>query len=149
MLGFDDVYDYEPGKVDWLAHGLKVEGEEPDPPIVGSTMRDEVVRCATTDRAAGVLEAIERSPFPFAVVTSSDGVVLGRLPASAVDRGSDGTAGDVMQLGPSTVRPHRSAAGIAKQLAEKNLGFAIVTTPDGRLLGVASREALERASRAP
>jgi len=113
--------------------------------IVEVQMRDDVVRCAPTDRAGGVLEAIERSPYPFAAVTAADGTVLGRVPASAVDPGSDRPVGDVMELGPSTVRPHRSAEGIAKQLADKNLRFAIVTTPEGRLLGVASREDLEPA----
>ena len=34
-----------PGKVDWLAHNLPVEGERPDAPIAGRVMRDDAV-CA-------------------------------------------------------------------------------------------------------
>ena len=44
-------------------------------------MRDDVVRCAPTDRAGDVLESIERSPYPFGLVTSEDGTVLGRVRA--------------------------------------------------------------------
>jgi len=51
-----------------------------------------------------------------------------------------------MELAPSTVRAHRSATKLAAQLAEKDLRWAIVTTPEGRLLGVAWRVDLERAS---
>ena len=51
-----------------------------------------------------------------------------------------------MELAPSTVRPHRSAKDIATQLGEKDLRWAIVTTPEGQLIGVASREDLEQAS---
>jgi CBS domain-containing protein len=54
-------------------------------------------------------------------------------------------AGDVMELDPSTVRPHRSAEAVAKRLAERDFKWAIVTTPEGRFLGVASRRDLEQA----
>lgn len=145
MLGFTDVYDYVPGKVDWLAHNLEVEGEEADPPTAGRLMRDDVVRCGPTDRPADVIELIERSPYPFALVTSAGGVLLGRVRASMLDPGSEPPVGDVMELAPSTVRPHRSPESVIKQLAEKDLRWAIVTDAEGRLLGVAWREDLERA----
>ena len=144
MLGFADVYDYAPGKVDWLAHNLEVEGETIDPPTVGRVIRDDAVRCAPTDRATDVLKSIERSPYPFALVTSVDGIVVGRVRASALDASSEEPVGDIAEPGPKTFRPHRSAENVARQLAEKDLRWAIVTTPEGRLLGVASREDLER-----
>ncbi len=56
------------------------------------------------------------------------------------------TAEEVMEPGPSTVRPHKTAAGIAKELAEKELRWAIVTTPEGELIGVAARAELEAAA---
>ena len=51
-------------------------------------------------------------------------------------------AEEVMEPGPSTVRPHKTAAGIARELAEKDLHFAIVTTPRGELIGVVTRSDL-------
>lgn len=112
-------------------------------------MRDDAVRCAPTDRAGAVLESIKRSPYPFGLVTSDDGTLLGRVRASTLDADSDEPVGNIAEPGPKTFRPHRSAATVAKQLAEKDLRWAIVTTPEGQLLGVASREDLGRAAKAP
>ena len=47
--------------------------------------------------------------------------------------------------GPKTFRPHVSAEQVAAVLADKGLRWAIMTTPEGRVLGVVSREALARA----
>jgi CBS domain-containing protein len=134
-----------PGKVDWLAHGLPVEGERPEAPIAGRVTRADAVRCRPTDRISRVRELVERSPYPFALVTSNDGTLLGRAPASALDPASERPVWDVAEPGPKTFRPHVSAEKVAGVLADKGLRWAIVTTPEGRLLGVASREDLERA----
>ena len=133
-----------PGKVDWLANNLPVEGDRPYAPIAGRAMRDDAVRCRPTDRIADVLESIQGSPYPFALVTSGDGTLLGRAPASALDPTSERPVWDVAQPGPKTFRPHVTAAKVAEVLAEKGYRWAIVTTPEGRLLGVASRKDLER-----
>jgi CBS domain-containing protein len=151
------VYDYVPSKVDWLAHNLPVEGERATPPTAGRLIRDDVVRCRSEDRVAEVLARIEDSPYDFALVTSENEVVVGRLRAGAAtgDGGRVGEAatddgsrpvGEVMELDPSTVRPHRAADRLAETLAKKDQRWAIVTTPEGRLLGVSWREDLERAA---
>ena len=144
MLGFTEVYDYVPGKVDWLAHGLPVEGERPEAPIAGRAMRDDVVLCRPGDLVGHVLELIERSPYPFALVLSDDRTLLGRAPASALDPASDRPVWDVAEPGPKTFRPHAAAEKVAGVLIDKELRWAIITTPEGRFLGVASREDLER-----
>lgn len=105
-------------------------------------MRDDAVLCRPTDRIADVREAIERSPYPFALITSDDRTLLGRAPSSALDCASDGPVWDVAEPGPKTFRPHVSAEEVAGVLADKGLRWAIVTTPEGRVLGIASREAL-------
>jgi CBS-domain-containing membrane protein len=92
-----------------------------------------------------VRERIVASPYRFALVTTSGGVVLGRLRNSALDCDPNLRAEEVMDAGPWTVRPHKPAKAVAARLAEKGLNFALVTTPKGRLLGVACRPDLERA----
>jgi CBS domain-containing protein len=144
-LGFAEVYDYTAGKVDWLAHNLPVDGDDAQPPTAGRVARDDVVRCALEDSVGKVRERIGRSPHVFALVFGCDGVLLGRLPGSSLDCDPALTAAEVMEPGPSTVRAHTAAADLAKRLAERNLRWAIVTDPEGRLIGVASREDLERA----
>ena len=44
-LGFEHVYDYVPGKADWLARALRTEGEDTDQPRVGPLARGDVVTC--------------------------------------------------------------------------------------------------------
>lgn len=134
-----------PGKVDWLAHNLPVEGERADPPTAGRLLRDDVVRCDPGERASEVRARLERSPYPFALVTGPEESLLGRVRASALEDETDRPVGEIMELDPSTVRPHRAAKELAGQLAEQDLRWAIVTTPEARLLGVVWREDLEQA----
>ena len=131
-----------PGKVDWLAHNLPLEGERLGAPIAGRVICDDVVLCRPTDRIADVRESIERSPYPFALIPSDDRTLLGRAPCSALDPAPDRPVWEVAEPGPKTFRPHVSTEQVAGALADKGLRWAIVTTPEGRVLGVASREAL-------
>jgi CBS domain-containing protein len=111
-------------------------------------MRDDAALCRPTDRIADVRDSIERSPYPFALVTSDDGTLLGRASSSALDPASNRPVWDVAEPGPKTFRPHVSAEMVAAVLADKGLRWAIVTTPEGRVLGVGSREDLEAAREA-
>ena len=144
MLGFPEVYDYVPGKVDWLAHNLPLEGDRTYAPIAGRAMRGDAATCRPTDRVADVRESIEGSPYPFALITSDDGTLLGRAPSSGLDADSERPVWEVAEPGPKTFRPHAGAEKVAGFLADHGLRWAIVTTPEGRVLGVASREDLER-----
>ena len=144
-LGFPEVYDYVAGKVDWLAHNLPVEGDRPDFPTAGRVIRVDAVLCRPTARVADVREAVERSRYPFALVTSDDGRLLGRAPSSALDPALNRAVWDVAEPGPKTFRPHVSVEKVVAVLADKGLRWAIITTPEGRVLGVASREDLEAA----
>jgi Mg/Co/Ni transporter MgtE len=90
-----------------------------------------------------VRQLVADSPYPFALVTSPDGVLLGRLRKSAMDCDPELSVEEVMEPGPSTVRAHTGAPDLARRLAESDLRYAVVTTPEGRLIGVARREDLD------
>lgn len=143
-LGFTEVYDYVPGKLDWLAHNLSIEGGQADAATVGTVARDDVVTCGLNDRVGPVRSQIEATAYPFALVTAPAGVLLGRLRGSSLDCDPNLRAEEVMEPGPSTVRANTPAGQLAKRLADKSLRSAIVTTPEGVLIGVASRQNLER-----
>jgi Mg/Co/Ni transporter MgtE len=130
------------GKADWLARNLPVEGDGADTPTAGRVARDDVVTCSLTDRVGELRQRIDRSPYGFALVVSPETVVLGRLPRSALEGDPAARAEDVMEPGPSTVRADLDATTLAERLAERDRHTAIVTTPDGVLIGVARREDL-------
>ena len=130
-----------PGKVDWLARSLPVEGERADETRVGDLARDDVVRCKLGDDAAEVAERIDDSPYGFALVEAEDGTLLGRLRRSTIEDG--GTAEELMSPGPSTVRPDLSIEELRERLDDKDLKTAIVSTPEGKLIGVVRRRELD------
>jgi hypothetical protein len=129
-----------PGKVDWLARSLPVEGERAGETRVGDLARADVVTCRLGDDAAQVGERIEASPYGFALVTADDGTLLGRLRGSTIESGK--TAEELMSPGPSTVRPDTDPADLREKLDAKELKTAIVSTPEGQLIGVVMRKAL-------
>jgi hypothetical protein len=140
------VYEYAAGKADWLAHRGPIEGAKAQDPRVGDFARDDVVTCALDDEVGGVGRRIEASPYPFGLVTSSGGVLLGRLRSSMLDCDPRLVAEAVMEAGPKTFRPDRSAGAVADELATRGVRWAIVTTPEGELIGVAARTELEAAT---
>ena len=133
------MYDYAPGKLDWLAHGLPTEGEGELPRRAGDAADNRVVTCGLDEAIGRVRERVADSPFGFALVTTDNGIVCGRLRKAALEGDPEVRAADVMEPGPSTVRPHEPLDDLLKRLAERDLRFAIVTTPEGRLLGVIHR----------
>jgi CBS-domain-containing membrane protein len=137
------VYDYTAGKVDWLARGLPAEGERAGERRVGDYARDDYVTCALGDAASDVLEQIEASPYGFALVLAEDGTLLGRLRRSVVEKAGSGTAEELMTPGPSTVRPDLAPEELREKLDSKDLKTAIVSTPEGRVIGVVARRALD------
>ncbi len=139
-LGFD-AYDYALSKVDWMAHGLPMEGTGADP-TAGSLARSDVETCAPGERAAPIAARIAASPYGFALVLA-DGVVLGRLRGSRLDGAApDASAGELMEPGPSTIRPHTPAGELRERLEREGRHTAVITTPAGELLGVARVEDL-------
>ena len=98
-----------------------------------------MVSCALDDKMGPVRERVADSPFGFALATTERGVVCGRLRRAALEGDPEARAEDVMEPGPSTVRPHVPLEGLLNRLAERDLRYAIVTTPEGRLLGAVRR----------
>ena len=145
-LGFEHVYDYVPGKSDWLARGLPSEGELASQPTAGSCARDDVVTCRLDEPIGSVRPRVEDSPYGFALVESEGGTLLGRLRRSALDGDPHASAESTMEAGPSTVRCDTAAEALAERLRKRDLKTAVVTNPEGRLIGVVRRRDLELAA---
>ena len=126
------MYDYVDGKVDWMAYGLPVEGE--DGPFAGEfaaevpTVRADEPTSAVRERLGGDGRA---------VVTTAEGVVLGLVDRPELEgMPDDDPVATVMKLSPSTVRPSVQYA----TLVEKGEEHVLVTTSDGRLVGMVEPE---------
>jgi CBS domain-containing protein len=143
LLGFTQVYDYVAGKADWLAHGLPTEGEQAQVPRAKDVLRREVVTALAGEPVGGVAARVARSPYGFALVVAADGTLLGRLRKAMLDADPSAPAEQVMEAGPSTVRPDRPLAELAERLRSRGLHTAIVTAPNGKLLGVVQRADME------
>jgi CBS domain-containing protein len=133
------VYDYAPGKADWLAAGLTTV-RAPN----GERRVLEVVDRHPPECTAGVAlgEAIEKARAAgrtSVVVVSDDGVVLGRIRAEDVADAGDVPVAALMEAGPATVRADQPLEQLRESMSEHDTNEMIVTTPDGRLLGVFHR----------
>ncbi|HET9121046.1 MAG TPA: rhodanese-like domain-containing protein [Solirubrobacterales bacterium] len=142
-LGFERVYDYASSKVDYLARGLPREGEKASETRAVDLLRDDFVRCRLHDPLDRVRVEVEASRYGFALVLDDDEVLLGRLRRAALE--GDGTTEQVMEAGPSTIRADTSIEKLRERLEGRGLNFAIVTTPDGVLMGIVCRADLPAA----
>lgn len=144
-LGFSAVHDYMPSKVDWMARGLAREGEKAGAPRALDYARTDVVTCAVDDVVGSLRHQVEASPFGFALVLGEDGVLVGRLRGTAINGDPQTRADDVMEPGPSTTRPDAAPAEVLSKLEASDLSTALLSDPDGRLMGVVRRGDLRQA----
>lgn len=139
-LGFPEVYDYVAGEADWFASGLPREGRDAGIPRVGDVARRDVPTCHLTERAADVLARIQAADWDTCIVVNDERVVLGRVRPAAL--ATDGTVPieQVMEPGPTTVRPDARLSEVVERMQNKHVESIVVTTSDGRLVGVLRRD---------
>jgi CBS domain-containing protein len=126
------VYDYVDGKVDWMAYGLPVEGE--DGPFVGERV-EELPTCGPDQTVADARSRLEESGADEVVVVAAENLAIGLVDAEALEgAGADDRLLDVMAPVPGAIRPSVTAAS----LADRDVERVLVTTPDGLLLGMVS-----------
>ncbi len=141
-LGFARVYDYASSKVDWMARGLPLEGRRAGETRAIDFAGPAVVTCALRDPVGPLREQVAASAYGFALVLTDAGAVVGRLRRAVLEGDPEAVAEDVMEPGPSTHRPNLEPSKLLERLADKDLKTAILTDPDGRLLGVVRRQEL-------
>lgn len=144
-LGFTDVYDFVDGKIEWMSHGLPVEGTGPHHAVAGEVAdRDAVLACRIGDSLSDAARALDTVPHDYCVVLNEHDIVLGRMRKKDVRGPDDTTVEHVMEAGPTTVRASEPAEGLLERMRRKNVPAVLVTTNKGRLMGTVTQEALER-----
>jgi CBS-domain-containing membrane protein len=142
-LRFTKVYDYVGGKSDWIAAGLPIEGDQANIPRAIDVVKREVPTCRPSDQIGDVRDQVEAASDDVCIVTTDDGIVLGRLRrrALASDRGK--AVHEVMESGPTTTRADAWLEGLVQRLYNAEVTSMLITTPEGTLLGVVYREDAE------
>jgi predicted transcriptional regulator len=141
------VYDYVAGKVDWFGAGLPSEGEAAKLTRIGALVDAEVPTCTMDDRVKDVRGRLGADDV--CLVVNEERVVLGLVEGDDLDGEGEATSvedravGEVMQDGPSTVRPNVPAAVLAGQLEGDSFPWLVVTDPEGKLIGILRGSDLE------
>ncbi|HLZ94670.1 MAG TPA: CBS domain-containing protein [Candidatus Dormibacteraeota bacterium] len=146
-LGFDNVYEYEPGKEDWLAAGLPSEGRRASEPTLASVVRRDVPRFGLNDRVGPIRESLAAGGWEWAAIVNSSGVLLGRVRKRDIEDGEDpdAIAERLMDEGPSTYRLNVGLDELLQRMHDRHFDTAFVTDPDGHLCGLVTRRDIVRA----
>jgi CBS domain-containing protein len=103
----------------------------------------DVPTCTLDERLAEVRERVRAAGWDTCVVVNEQRVVLGRLGRRALAGYDEVSIAESMSPGPSTVRPSIGADALLERIRARNLTGYLVTTPDGRLVGLVRRDDLE------
>ena len=110
--------------------------------------RKDIPTCRADERLGDVRDRVQAAGHEQCVVVNDARVVLGRLRGKAWENDANATVGDVMQLGPATIRPDPFLQELIERLRRRKIGSILVTSygshEGGRLLGVLYREDVER-----
>jgi hypothetical protein len=140
-LGFDQVYDYEAGKADWGAAGLPREGTITSEPSAGDAADPGIPTCSLLEDLPSVRARVQASGWDQCIVVNEQRIVLGRLGRKALAADDGRSVEQAMSAGPSTVRPNVRLRELEQRLERQGLRSALVTTNEGRLIGVVRRDA--------
>jgi CBS domain-containing protein len=143
-LGFEKVYDYVPGKADWFASGLPKEGRLASVPTIGDAARRDVPTCAPAEKVENAWDRVRAAGWDACVVVNKERVVLGLLREKELSSDPETTVERVMRSGPTTFRPDVLVGKMAKRMRERGARTVLVTTSDGRLVGLLYRDDAER-----
>lgn len=139
-LGFDKVFDYAAGKLDWMAAGLPTEGENATKPRAGTVARRDVPLCELGERLGDVADRVAGIGWSAVVVVDEQRVVLGLLRAAELAKDPELSIEEAMRPGPSTFRPYVAIKEMADYMTEHKLESSPITTLDGKLVGLLLRE---------
>jgi CBS domain-containing protein len=135
-LGFAAVYDYAAGKVDWMAAGLPtVRADTAEGRALDIADRNPPT-CPPELPVAGAAQLAADAGWTSVVVVDDRRIVLGRLSAAGLAAAGDAVAEEAMEPGPSTVRAHEPLEPLLERMRRRRVAEMLVTTPEGRLLGV-------------
>ncbi len=139
------MYEYSAGKADWGAYGLPLEGTAANSVRLKEIALADVPTCGIDDTVS--VASGSAAAWGTCIVVNEQRVVFGRMFKPELEGDPNRRVGDVMRSGTSTFRPNVSAVEMLEYMDRKHHETSLVTTPDGRLVGLVRREDIERALR--
>ena len=143
-LGFTRVYDYEAGKSDWLASPLPTEGRAAGKLDAAAMVRGDDIACHLGERLGDVANRVRAAGKNVCIVVNDRHIVLGRIGGRALEGDPNSLVEDVMQPGPSTIRPDTDLGTVVSTLRDGNVAGTLVTNQEGLLIGTVYLEDVER-----
>ena len=145
VMGYTDVFDYVNGKVEWMYNRLPIEGSGPHYAMAGEVAtRDRLHACVLGSLVEDSARAMQESGDTFCLVLNEAGIVMGRLRQKDREMVRGKLVEDVMETGPTTVRPTEPAEALLERMERRNVPAVVVTTKRGELVGIARRGDLRR-----
>jgi len=143
-LGFEQVYDYVAGKADWKGAGLPLDGDAPTVQLISDATRSDVPTCTRDEQLGAVRDRTFAQDWDECVVVDCGNVVVGRLRGRTWDNDAGASVEEVMESGPTTVRPDGLLQPLVSRMVERGTKLVVVATPQGELLGVMFKDEAER-----
>ena len=132
------MIDYVPGKTAWYEENQPRDGKAVDEIWIGDVAGSEVPTCSLTETIGDIRRRTQG--WATCVVVDPQGVVLGLLRKKELESDANATAEQVMRPGPKTFRPNVTLQELLKSMRDHEIQTnSLVTTGEGRLLGVISR----------
>lgn len=134
------MFDYVPGKQAWYEENGPRDGKATDEIWIGDGADSSIPTCGLKERIGELRDRVRTDGRDTCVVTNAQGIVLGLLRKKALEAPPEATAEEVMDSGPKTFRPNVTLQELLKSMRDHNIQTnSLVTTADGRLLGVIAR----------
>ena len=134
------MIDYVPGKQAWFEENEAREGSSLEETWLGDVADDTVPTCSLDDRIGQIRERVISDGRQTCVVVNERGIVLGLLRQKALASPDERRAEEVMSPGPKTFRPNLRLEDLLQSMREHDIKTnSLVTTGEGRLLGIISR----------
>lgn len=112
--------------------------------LANDVVRHDLPTCRYSDRLGHVSSVLLEPGQVECVVLNGEDVVLGRLPKSAFDHPEETPVEQIMEPGPTTIRPGTPLEEITERMKNARVDRVLVTTAEGKYAGVLNLEDAER-----
>lgn len=121
---------------------MPLEGTAARTTRLNDIARTDVPTCGIDDTVA--IARRSAGAWGTCIVVNEQRIVFGRMFKAELEADPNSRVGDIMRSGTSTFRPNASAVEMLKYMNRRRHDTSLVTTPDGRLIGLVRREDIER-----